>query len=167
MPSMSDRQVLAAQDPLATAHQFQIVMRVVLPNLFGMRMCFACPLCNFDDADLDFTPTVHRCSNCFGCFQKLMDGYAGLATALAFAVEYTKDGSPHGHGLVALSNLYSTKSLWDIAEMLKGNAAAQSAEFVSRVKNFHRSFAKVQAFRSGTALTARGNVRSCFPRGAR
>ena len=40
-----------------------------------------------------------------------MGGYAGLATALAFAVEYTKEGSPHGHGLVALCNLYSTNSL--------------------------------------------------------
>eukprot|EP00973_Karenia_brevis_P028488 3926660-Karenia_brevis.AAC.1 len=83
MPSMKDRQVLSAQDPLATAHQFQIMMRVVVPALFGIRMCFACPLCNCDDADLDFKPsTVQSCSNCFGCTQKLMGGYAGLATAL-------------------------------------------------------------------------------------
>eukprot|EP00973_Karenia_brevis_P029494 4069261-Karenia_brevis.AAC.1 len=61
-----------------------------------------------------------------------MGGYAGLATALGFAVEYTKDGSPHGHGLVAVNNLYSTKTLWDIAQMLKANSAAQSAELVNR-----------------------------------
>eukprot|EP00973_Karenia_brevis_P058874 8197379-Karenia_brevis.AAC.1 len=65
-----------------------------------------------------------------------MGGYAGLATALAFAVECTKDGSPHGHGIVALSNLYSTASLWDIAERLKANIAAQSAELVDRMKKF-------------------------------
>ena len=65
-----------------------------------------------------------------------MGGYAGLATDLAFAVEYTKDGSPHAHGLVGLCNLYSTKSLWDIAEMLKANTATENAEFISRVKNF-------------------------------
>eukprot|EP00973_Karenia_brevis_P028663 3952779-Karenia_brevis.AAC.1 len=82
MPSMNDRQVLTAQDPLAAAHQFQIMMRVVLPILFGIRMCFACLLCNFDDADLDLKLTVQRCPNCSGCNQKLMGGYAGLATAL-------------------------------------------------------------------------------------
>eukprot|EP00973_Karenia_brevis_P033040 4559888-Karenia_brevis.AAC.1 len=65
-----------------------------------------------------------------------MGGYAGLATALASAVEYTRDGSPHGHGLVALRNLYSTASLKDIAEMLKANTAAESAVFVNRMKNF-------------------------------
>ena len=112
IPSMSDRQILVAQDPLATAHQFQIMMRVVLPLVFGIRMCFNCPHCNVDDADLDtFQSTVQQCSNCFGCNQKLMGGCACLATALAFAVEYTKDGSPHAHGLVALSNLYSATSL--------------------------------------------------------
>eukprot|EP00973_Karenia_brevis_P006190 843404-Karenia_brevis.AAC.1 len=65
-----------------------------------------------------------------------MGGYAGLATALGFAVEYTKDGSPHGHGLVALNSLYSTSSLWDIAEILKANSAAENPEFVNRVKSF-------------------------------
>eukprot|EP00973_Karenia_brevis_P012789 1737648-Karenia_brevis.AAC.1 len=40
MPNISDRQVLTAQDPLATVHQFQVPMRVVLPSLSGMRMCF-------------------------------------------------------------------------------------------------------------------------------
>ena len=30
-------------------------------------------------------------------------GCAGLATSMAFAVEYQKDGSPHAHGLVSLS----------------------------------------------------------------
>ena len=60
MPSMSDRQMLAAQDPLATAHKLQIMMRVVLPNLFGLLMCFACPFCNIDDADLDVKPGTHQ-----------------------------------------------------------------------------------------------------------
>ena len=35
IPSMQDRQVLAAEDPLATAHHFQIVVRVVVPSFFG------------------------------------------------------------------------------------------------------------------------------------
>ena len=105
--------MLAAEDPLASAHHFQIVMGVVVPSIFGIRMCFMCPHCNTDDCGLDtvFTSDGGPCSNCFGCNQKLMGGYAGLATALAFLVGYTKDGSPHAHGLVSLTNLYSTNSL--------------------------------------------------------
>ena len=135
LPSSSQRLAWNAEDPLASVHNYLIEMRVLVPLAFGIKMCFNCPHCNFDDADLD-TTTAQQCSNCFGCNQRLMGGYAGLATALAIAVEYTKDGSPHGHGLVALCNLYSTNSLLDIAKMLKANSAAHSAEFVSRMKNF-------------------------------
>ena len=38
MPSIHDCQVLTAEDPLAMVHQFQIMMRVVIPGLFGIRM---------------------------------------------------------------------------------------------------------------------------------
>eukprot|EP00973_Karenia_brevis_P080753 11202964-Karenia_brevis.AAC.1 len=60
---MSDRHVLTAQDPLATVHPFQVVMRVVLPSLFGMRMCVSCPHCSFDEADSDAHSKAVQCSN--------------------------------------------------------------------------------------------------------
>ena len=40
-----------------------------------------------------------------------MGGYAGLAEALAIATEFQGDGTPHGHGLVSLVNLYQYKDL--------------------------------------------------------
>ena len=95
-----------------------------------------------------------------------MGGYAGLATALAFAVEYIKDGSPHGHGLVALSNLYST-SLWDVAEMLKANTAAQSADFVNRVKNFIDHLQRSKHFNQEQHSQQEDSLGSCIPRRTR
>eukprot|EP00973_Karenia_brevis_P083859 11636492-Karenia_brevis.AAC.1 len=50
-----------------------------------------------------------------------MGGYAGLAQAMAFATEFTKNATPHGHGFVTLANLYQHNSVETIAEMLKGN----------------------------------------------
>eukprot|EP00973_Karenia_brevis_P007652 1039436-Karenia_brevis.AAC.1 len=35
--SFRDRQILATQDPLASAHHFHVITRVVVPALFGVR----------------------------------------------------------------------------------------------------------------------------------
>eukprot|EP00973_Karenia_brevis_P026819 3700877-Karenia_brevis.AAC.1 len=37
LPSFRDRQILAAQGPLASAHPVHVVTRVVVPTLFGVR----------------------------------------------------------------------------------------------------------------------------------
>ena len=89
LPCMHDRQGLTAEVPLAIGHQFQVIMRVVIPSIVGIRMCFTCPHCNTDECDLDlvFTSDGGWCSTCLGCSHELMGGYAGLATALAFVVE--------------------------------------------------------------------------------
>ena len=71
-----------------------------------------------------------------GSNHKLLGGYVGLATSLALAIEYTKDGSPHVHGLVALSNLYSSNTLLDIAHMLKVSREAQNKDFVNRFTSY-------------------------------
>ena len=67
LPAIHDRQVWSAQDPLATTHQFQVLLRIVIPAIFGMRMCFCCPLCLSDQCDLDHVNSRLRpCSNVFG-----------------------------------------------------------------------------------------------------
>ena len=48
---------------------------------------------------------------------------AGLAEALAFDVGYTKEGSPHAHGFIALCNLYQRSTLEEIADVLKKGCA--------------------------------------------
>ena len=66
-----------------------------------------------------------------------MGGYAGLAEAMAFAVEFTKDGTPHGHGFVALCNMYQRGSLEDVAERLhQGHRVLSSEDVKQRIFRF-------------------------------
>ena len=61
-----------------------------------------------------------------------MGGYAGIATAIAMAVEYQKEMTPHGHGLVAVSNVYSHNTLPEIAAMLEDNIRDARHDLVNR-----------------------------------
>ena len=64
-----------------------LFMRVILLGFFGIRMCFACLDCNCDVTDQEYDGSWRPCSDYLGCDSHLMGGYAGMATALAFAVE--------------------------------------------------------------------------------
>ncbi len=66
-----------------------------------------------------------------------MGGYAGLATAAAFATEFQGDGTGHGHGFVSLANMYQFNSLETIAQILEHNIHGLSPEeMVERITNF-------------------------------
>ena len=65
-----------------------------------------------------------------------MGGYAGIATAIAMAVEYQKEMTPHGHGLVAVSNKYSHNTLPQIAAMLEDNIRDARRDLVNRIQQF-------------------------------
>eukprot|EP00973_Karenia_brevis_P001727 234892-Karenia_brevis.AAC.1 len=82
LPSFRDRQILAAQDPLASAHHFHVITRVGVPVLFGVRMCFSCPQCNCDSNNPFLNTKLFRfgCSMCRCNDQKLMGGYQGIAS---------------------------------------------------------------------------------------
>ena len=91
LPDWPVRQQWLAQDPLASVHYYLVMMRVVVAAAFGVRMCFKCPDCN---ADCDAEITDHEsCSDFMGNNHKSMGGYAGIATAMAFANEF--QGSEH------------------------------------------------------------------------
>ena len=132
-PALKTRQALNAQDPLSSVHHYLFCIRVLLPAAFGVRMCFNCPHCNADDLDayLRNRRPIHPCQDCFGCNAKPLGGYTGLAEALGFATEHQGDGTPHGHGFVALMNAYQHGTLQDIAKLLERNAekAGQQEEF--------------------------------------
>ena len=51
LPCLTDRQALTAEDPLSTVLHFDVVMHVVIPALFGTRMCFQCPHWNVNKGD--------------------------------------------------------------------------------------------------------------------
>ena len=120
LPDIFIRQGWNAQDPLSSCHHYLFFMHVILPNLFGVRMCFMCPDCNADHTDPDVQRTVDvACSDYMGSNQKAIGGYAGLATGLAFATEYQGEASQHGHGFISLANMYQHHTLEEIGEMIK------------------------------------------------
>ena len=48
-------------------------------------------------------------------------GYAGLAAALAIVTEFQGDGAPHGHGFVALHNMFQYENLERIGDLIDRN----------------------------------------------
>ena len=87
LPEWAVRQQWLAQDPLASVHYYAIIMRVVVAAAFGVRMCFKCPDCNAD-CDVQRPPHDTSCQDYLGNSNKSMGGYAGIATAMAFATEF-------------------------------------------------------------------------------
>ena len=84
-----------------------------------------------------FSELVSSCSNLMGNNHKSMGGYAGIATAMAFANEFQGDGTPHGHGVVALANAYQFSSLDAIADLLEENIhGLDPADMVQRITSF-------------------------------
>ena len=61
-------------------------------------------MCNADSDDVGCCSCA-GCSDYLGSNSKLLGGFAGLATGLAFATEFQGDGTPHGHGFVSLANM--------------------------------------------------------------
>ena len=135
LPEWCVRQQWLAQDPLASVHYYLVIMRIVVPAALGIRMCFRCPDCNAD-CELD-TLMYESCSDYLGSNNKSMGGYAGIATAMAFANEFQGDGTAHGHGLVALANIYQHSTLEDIATLITSNIGQLSpARVVQRITSF-------------------------------
>ena len=140
LPPLCVRQGWNAQDPLATVHHYLVFMYVVLPAVFGLRMCFNCPDCNAETDDPGAGSSLFRCNSCadcMGCNGKLMGGFAGLATGLAFATEFQGDGTPHAHGFVSLANMYQHHSLADIGDIISSNQHGLTPDAVlERITNF-------------------------------
>lgn len=68
---------------------------------------------------------------------KLMGGYAGLATALAFATEYQGECTPHAHGFVSLANMYQHHNLEEIGQIIEKNSRGLTSQVVlDRITRF-------------------------------
>ena len=98
LPEWIVRQQWLSQDPLASVHYYIVIMKIQAPAAFGLWMCMRCPDCNadcqsrFEDGE--------SCSDYMGSNHKSMGGFAGIATAMAFANEFQGDGTAHGLGLL-------------------------------------------------------------------
>ena len=103
-------------------------------------MCFHCPDCNADSDESGAGSATFECEACsdfMGCNNKLMGGFAGLATSLAFATEFQGDGTPHGHGFVSLANMYQHHTLEEIGRIIEHNSKGLSPkDMLDRVLQF-------------------------------
>ena len=131
LPCMADRKGMNAQDPLSSVHHYLICAYVLLPGIFGLRMCLRCPHCNVDLHDpMRQHRDVISCQDLLGRNTKPMGGYGGLAEGMAVATEFQSDATPHGHGFMSLANAYQHKSLQDIAELIENNVTGLSTQDV-------------------------------------
>ncbi len=137
LPPLWIQQACNSQDPMSSCHHYLFFMRVILPTIFGVRMCFLCPDCNADTNDPHYHDGADSCSDYMGCNSKLMGGYAGIATALCFATEYQGEATPHGHGFVSLANAYRHHTLEEIGNLIERNAQGITPEaMVERITRF-------------------------------
>ena len=137
LPVFLTRLSMNADNPLSSVHHFLVVMYIIVPAVFGLRMCFQCPRCNRDEHDPSTDHQWRGCQDCCGTNTKPIGGYGGLAEAMAFAVEMQGDSTPHAHGFVALCNMYQRDTLEDVAGKIRGRCLNMDArEIVERVVRF-------------------------------
>ena len=77
LPTYETRRMMTSQDPLCCLYAFLVSMKVVLPNLYGFRMCPHCPHCVESD---------EPCSDIFGSNATPLGGSTGRADAMIGAV---------------------------------------------------------------------------------
>ena len=77
------RRLIIARDPLAVSDSFQVLIRVVLARLLGIRMCPDCPAC---------MKSKEPCMNAYGSNAEPQGGVFGRADALFATVEYQRSG---------------------------------------------------------------------------
>ena len=100
-------------------------------------MCLNCPQYLKHLHNLDLTGDWKMsCSDVFESNASLMGGYPSIARAIAMAVEYQKETTPHTHGLAALSTVYSHNTLPVIASMLEENIqdARRAKRFINHLE---------------------------------
>ena len=81
LPDYDLRKLMTTRDPLCSVQAFKVMTQVVLPTLYGLRMCPECPHCALSDCP---------CMDAFGSNATPMGGAAGRADALIGAVEAQK-----------------------------------------------------------------------------
>ena len=124
LPEYDLSRIMTARDPLCCVHAFNVMVRVVLPNLYGVRMCPDCPHCAVSD---------DPCMDVFGSNATPMGGSNGRADAIIGAVEAQKaEGVLHLHFFIFLQMAHQFMSLTEIADKFKQQLLSTDA-----LKSFH------------------------------
>ena len=111
LPEYDVRRALTGRDPLCALHAFWINLIVILPNLYGYRMCPDCPNC---------VESEKPCMDRFGSNATPMGGSGGRCDAAISAIEAQKaEGVLHVHAFIFLQAAHQFNTLHDIGDMLR------------------------------------------------
>ena len=113
LPEYDIRRALTGRDPLCALHAFWVNIRVVLPALYGYRMCPECPKC---------IESEKPCTDEFGSNATPMGGGGGRCDAACGAVEAQKaEGVLHMHAFMFFQSAHQFHTLHEIGQMLRQN----------------------------------------------
>ena len=111
LPEYDIRRAMTGRDPLSALHAFWVNICVILPNLYGYRMCPNCPKC---------VESENPCMDRFGSNATPMGGSAGRGDAAVGAIEAQKaEGVLHMHAFIFLQAAHQFHTLHEIGDMLK------------------------------------------------
>ena len=111
LPEYDLGRLLVNRDPLCALYAFLANVKVILVNLYGIRMCPDCPDC---------VKCESPCMDVYGSNATPMGGSAGRADALVGAVEAQKaEGVLHLHLFIFLQIAFQHRTLQEIADMFR------------------------------------------------
>ena len=125
LPEYEARRTITARDPLCCVYAFHVTTRVVLPALYGFRMCPECQHCATGD---------NPCMDFFGSNATPMGGAAGRGDAMIAAIEAQKaEGVLHIHALLYFQTLAQFSTLLELGKKLQEGLLSAKAmkEYIS------------------------------------
>ena len=128
LPAYDLRRLITARDPFCCVNAFLVSCKVVLPALYGFRMCPQCPHCCLSE---------HPCMDIFGSNATPMGGDAGRCDAIIGAVEAQKaEGVLHLHLFMYIQMVAQFASLQELADKLRDGIIKSESwkEYVSYVR---------------------------------
>jgi len=137
IPMYDMRRALLAKDCVSIVTAFQVYIRIVLARLLGVRMCPLCPQCNARGS-------ANPCQDRFGSNATPLGGILGRVDAIAGVVEHQGQGTPHFHVCVHVQRLHQSKTLVEIADLIKNlpghfDALKEYQSWVCREEQFDKA----------------------------
>ena len=113
VPTFDERKRILAQDPLASADGFRVLLLLTYRFLFGMNVCKDCPHCNHADR-------IAACQDLFGSSATPEGGIFGRVDAGFTSIEAQKaTGALHAHAQLSIQCLHQHTRLHAILKLLR------------------------------------------------
>ena len=120
LPEYKLRREAVSNDILCCVEAFQVLIRVVLATLLGIRMCPKCPHCNANGSK-------HACQDQFGSNMEPLGGIFGGCDGFGGAVESQRGGTLHIHLIAYVVSAFQHSTLDRIREMIEAKLLSVGA----------------------------------------